>query len=382
MRVIILDHEPFHDRKINHYFIDDFLSQGYEVEYWALCDILPYMKGAKFQYRGKRDFVNYIVSMNDLFVRLELLDPNRDLLVVEIWFLFNTKDIFKKIESKGLKWIKIDYYLNPTKSLESPTSLTSRFKGVQFKMVFNKLINWVFIRLLKHEYAVPNIFYLTGQSCEYAPKAREVVALDYFDVVEYNKKKNQSSPLAYSYVVFLDIMLLDHPDIVMLGKKNVISKSAYYIKMNEVFDKIERCTGLPVVIASHPKAAYQDEFGKRLVISNKTAELVIHSDMVLTHGSLSISYALLSKKPILYLYLESFFIKDEFLKSIYEGMLLGKIHFGAEVISENFDCSFLNLEVNVERYNDYLSKYFCKKNSGIGNFNIVKNGILKLMNED
>ncbi len=130
MRVIILDHEPFHERKINHYFIDDFLSQGYEVEYWALCDILPYMKGAKFQYRGKRDFVNYIVSMNDLFARLELLDPNRDLLIVEIWFLFNTKDIFKKIESEGLKWIKIDYYLNPTKSLEPPSSLTSRFKGV------------------------------------------------------------------------------------------------------------------------------------------------------------------------------------------------------------------------------------------------------------
>lgn len=162
MRVIILDHEPFHERKINHYFINDFLSQGYEVEYWALCDILPYMKRAKFQYRGESDFVKYIVSMNDLFSRLELLDPNGDLLIVEVWFLFNTRNIFRRIKSKGLKWIKIDYYLNPTKSLESPSSLMSKFKGLDLNIFFNKVINWGFSRLLKQEYAIPDIFYLTG----------------------------------------------------------------------------------------------------------------------------------------------------------------------------------------------------------------------------
>lgn len=382
MRVIILDHEPFHERKINHYFINDFLSQGYEVEYWALCDILPYMKRAKFQYRGESDFVKYIVSMNDLFSRLELLDPNGDLLIVEVWFLFNTRNIFRRIKSKGLKWIKIDYYLNPTKSLESPSSLMSKFKGLDLNIFFNKVINWGFSRLLKQEYAIPDIFYLTGQSHQYAPIAREVVALDYFDVLEYKKRKADPPLLQYSYIVFLDIMLLDHPDIIMLGKKNVISKSAYYISINEVFDKIEKCTGLPVIIASHPKATYKDEFGKRLVIANKTAELVIHSNMILTHGSLSISYALLSKKPIVYLYLERYFMHDEFLKSIYEGMLRGKTHFGAAVISENFDCSSLSLEVNVDKYIEYLSQYFCKNNNAIDNFNIVENGILKLMNEN
>ena len=382
MRIIILDHEPFHERKINHYFISDFLSQGYEIEYWALCDILPYMKHAKFQYRDKSDFVKYINSMKDLFASLELLDPRKDLLIVEVWFLFNTRNIFRRIQRKGLKWIKIDYYLNPTKSLESTPSLMSKFKGINFNIFFNKVINWGFSRFSKHDYAIPDIFYLTGQSHQYAPRAREVVALDYFDVAEYDKKKASPPLLEYSYIVFLDIMLLDHPDIVMLGKKNVISKSAYYITINEVFDKIEKCTGLPVIIASHPKATYKDEFGKRLVISNRTAELVIHSNMILTHGSLSVSYALLSKKPIVYLYLERFFMHDEFLKSIYEGMLLGKIHFGAEVISENFDCSSLSSEVNVKKYIDYLSQYFCKGNNAIDNFNIVKNGILKLMNEN
>ncbi|MCW8310896.1 hypothetical protein K7A41_06645 [Sphingobacterium sp. InxBP1] len=382
MKIVILDHEPFHDRKINHYYIEEFLSLGYEVEYWALCDILPYMKNARFQYRVRKDYVTYIASIQTLFSKLEKLDSSNSLLIVEIWFLFNTRGIFKKISSKGLKWIKIDYYLNPTKSLEVSPSLTSKLKGVDFDVFFAKIINWGFNRISKHDYAIPDIFYLTGQSLQYAPKARRVISLDYFDVIEYDKKKTQAPLLDYPYIVFLDIMLLDHPDIVMLGKKNVISRSAYYACMNEVFDKIEKCTGLPVVIASHPKATYKNEFGRRLLIANKTAELVIHSDMVLTHGSLSISYALLSMKPIVYLYLDQFFMKDEFLRSIYKSMLRGKELLGAKVISENFSCDCMQGDIDVEKYSNYLANFFCKSEKETSNFITIHNGILELMHEN
>lgn len=382
MRIIILDHEPFHDRKINHYYIHDFLSRGYQVEYWALCDILPYMKDAPFTYRMEQDYVKYLLSMGDLYSRLNALDPKNDLLIVEIWFLYSTKNIFKAIADRGMRWIRIDYYLNPTKVLETPQSLSSRFKDLTIGSFFKKIVNWGFNRISGQHYGVPDIFYITGQSQQYMPRAKQVVSLDYFDVIEYHKKKSEAPLFDYPYMVFLDIMLLDHPDIVMFGMKNRISGSAYYEAINQVFDQIEKCTGLPIIIASHPKARYTDEFGQRVVVRNKTASLVIHSDLVLTHGSLSVSYALLSKKPIVYLYLEKFFFENEFLRMIYNSMLRAKELFGAKVISENFYCKDLQSGVDLEKYSNYLSNFYCKSDKKSDNFNVINSGILDLMNED
>lgn len=377
-----MDHEPFHERKINFYYIKEFVKQGYNVEYWALCDVLPYMKAAKFQYRFEKDYVKYISSIDDLYAKLEMLDPKRDLLIVEFWFLFSTRNIFKKISRKGIKWVRIDYYLNPTKSIIAAPSFADKLKDLNMASIFKKVVNWSFNKTFRDQYAIPHMLFVTGQSHEYVSKAHKVISLDYFDILEYDSKKNTNSLVNFPYIVYLDIMVLDHPDIAMLGKKNIISKSAYYDAINNVFQKVEQCTGLPIVIAAHPKAAYKDEFGDRLIFANKTAELVIHSNMVLTHGSLAISYALLAGKPICYLNLEKFFLQNEFLKSIYRSMLRAKEQLNATVVSEDITCESLKGKVDAEKYKRYLINYFCKQERNIPNFTIINNGILELMDEN
>src|SRR5690606_16034895 len=97
-------------------------------------------------------------------------------------------------------------------------------------------------------------------------------------------------------IVFLDIMLVDHPDSQRIGNNAVVPRELYFSQLNRFFDQVEKKTGLPVVIASHPKADYTTEFEHRLCIKNKTAELSIGAELILTHGSLSISYALLAEK--------------------------------------------------------------------------------------
>lgn len=377
-----MDHEPFHERKIDFYFIEDFQKKGYKVEYWSLCDILPYMRKAKFNYRIEKEYVYYINTLNELFGKLETLNPKNDLLIVEFWYLYSTKSIFKKITIKGLKWIRIDYYLNPTKSLIQTPSFIDKLKALNFKTLLDRSINWAFNRFDNHEFEIPDLLFITGQSQEYINRAKKLVSLDYFDVIEYEKKKDEISILSQPYIVYLDMMILDHPDIIMLGKENMISKSAYYREINEVFDKIERCTGLMIVIASHPKAVYKNEFGNRLVLANRTAELAIHSEMVITHGSLAISYALLAGKPIIYLNLEKLFLKNDFLKSVYRNMQLGKDLIGATIITEDVTCDNLNVSVDLKKYQNYLAKYFCKTEKNMSNFNIVFNEILNLMDEN
>jgi len=102
--------------------------------------------------------------------------------------------------------------------------------------------------------------------------------------------------------VFLDQALAYHSDFGNAVSFRPVTSKKYIASMNQFFDKIERETGLHVVIAASPRA--QSEmisamFGNRTVIKNKTVELVAKSSLVLMHSSTAVSFAVLFNKPIL-----------------------------------------------------------------------------------
>jgi hypothetical protein len=81
-----------------------------------------------------------------------------------------------------------------------------------------------------------------------------------------------------------------------------VSSQVYFSQLNKFFKSLEDEHSLSVVIAGHPNKykdeSYSKNFYGREVIYGKTAELVIHSRSVLLHASTSVSYAILSRKPI------------------------------------------------------------------------------------
>lgn len=115
------------------------------------------------------------------------------------------------------------------------------------------------------------------------------------------------SPAALSasdhpYVVFLDCALPANPDDVLLGLRS-IDPVRYAELMTLFFQEVEKQYGYEVVIAAHHSARYPDGyFGHRKIEQGKTAELVRGAAAVLCHFSTSLSYAVIFRKPVLFLH--------------------------------------------------------------------------------
>ncbi len=382
MKIIILEHEPFQKRKIDHYFIDKFTNDGFVIEYWGLHKIVSYLNEANYGYEEYEDFVEYFHNMDDLLLKLSHQDIDKTILIVELWYTIQTKNIFKLIHDKNIKWVKIDYYINPSKALSACISRIEKIKlAAKNRNLVDKALQVFKNKFLPLTYNTPNIFFHTGTNTKFLPNSKKYVSLDYYDITTYENLVFESN-LDFKYIVFLDIMLVDHPDIARSGYWDILDKEIYYFKLNKIFEFIEKELGLPIVIASHPKANYSDEFGERLLINNQTAQLVKFSEMVLTHGSLSVCYALLSNKKIAYIDIQDLFNENLFLRNIQESLRHSSSVLNSIVIDENTNSGTLNGNVDTETYEKFIIDYF-RKNSdnNLENFDIIKQSIFNVMNE-
>jgi hypothetical protein len=130
-------------------------------------------------------------------------------------------------------------------------------------------------------------------------------AFDYDRYLTFMAQKLDSI-LKDSYLVFLDEGYPTHPDFSLKGmmKNPFLSVQHYADSMESFFSVIEERCDLKIVIAAHPKSAYEmipGLFKGRKIIKGKTLELVAHSKGVLGHSSTSINFAVLFKKPVAFL---------------------------------------------------------------------------------
>lgn len=138
----------------------------------------------------------------------------------------------------------------------------------------------------------------------------EVVPMVHFDVAAARGRSAQKSNHE-AYAVFLDQMLTYHPDFQLNGITNPLRAEDYFAGMERCFQRVERDFGLEVVIAPHPKAT-QDSLQKlgRTVSAEQTSALVEGSKLVLCHYTTAVAYAVMFRKPVLFL------TSDSMLKSV------------------------------------------------------------------
>jgi hypothetical protein len=380
MKIIIIDHEPFSERKNQHYHIDKFLSNGIDVEYWDVSKALAYSKHVIYTYQDNQSFVKVFHDDNLLLQAIRNIENNTTVIVLEILFRKCTFSLFKAIRKQGLKWSRINYYQNPVAVLGDKSSMGQKLKkAFDIKFLWNKL-NLLFLNK-DEDFSKPDLLFLTGNS---RPNNNvRTISLDFFDVEEYKQLllSKQKSLVEGAYIVFLDIMFANHPDFKRL-KVNTIDEETYFTKMRSFFDKIEKLYNKPVVIASHPKANYNQEYGDRIVIKDATARLVKDSDLVITHGSLSISYALLAFRPLLYVYFDEMQRTDT-LQVYYKRMVKACEKLRAGLY--NADSAFNLVDgprVDQEKYKAFLEEVYLKvSNDSRSNFEIIKDNLLSLTNE-
>ncbi len=113
----------------------------------------------------------------------------------------------------------------------------------------------------------------------------------------------ESDPPEAKHIVFLDQFFEGHPDQWQRAEPFCDPKT-YYPNLVRAFDDVERRLALPVVIAAHPRADYEDRdprFGGREVVFGRTLDLVRGARLVLAHDSTSVGMAVHFEKPVCFI---------------------------------------------------------------------------------
>ncbi len=196
-----------------------------------------------------------------------------------------------------------------------------------------------------------------GSNTLVGPLTKAIKAHTFDYEIYLDELKQGPDPL--DRAVFLDQFMPYHPDAKATGITHVDDKK-YFHGLCQVFDRIENELGLEVVIAAHPRADYEARpglFGDRQVISGKTAHLVATSRLVLAHQSTAIGFAVLFKKPIMFLVNRSIYNVDVYGTHCYEAFAseLGSplLFFDSPASMELSNvCT-----VNNKLYDDYIGAY-------------------------
>tara|TARA_B100000315_G_C14572431_1_gene586286 strand:+ start:830 stop:2029 length:1200 start_codon:yes stop_codon:yes gene_type:complete len=124
-----------------------------------------------------------------------------------------------------------------------------------------------------------------------------------YDVYLENKGKNVKASRNLS--VFLDPLgPMFQGDALVLDYKVPTTVGNYYPSICRFFDFVEKELDINIEIAAHPKSnhpPYPDYFGGRRTIRGDTFGMTESSRFVITHSSTAFQFAILLKKPVIFL---------------------------------------------------------------------------------
>ena len=186
--------------------------------------------------------------------------------------------------------------------------------------------------------------------------------LDYDIFLEMKRKNSAKNANA----VFIDAGALNQRgDNLTLEVNSTLNREKYIHNFYNFFNKVEKETGSIVNIAAHPGydgCSYPEEFGNRLTIVGKTADMISQSNFVMTHGSTAVSFAVIFKKPIIFITTDEILAETEQA----EGLANMASWFGKTLINidQSFDINWEDeLLIDNYYYSNYKNSYIKKRGS-------------------
>jgi len=134
-----------------------------------------------------------------------------------------------------------------------------------------------------------------------ARRAREILWLHTLDYDLYLRRP-EAAPSGEDTGVFLDELYPFHPDYGLMGARPPVTADEYYPMLDAFFRDLERRRGVRIVVAAHPRSSpdHLKYFAPRTVLLGQTCECVRTSRFVIAHSSTSINFAVLYRKPVLF----------------------------------------------------------------------------------
>lgn len=370
-KIIYVGYMPLTDKVIEDFYINDALLHNYVVEYWDISHLIfvdvfdEKLKNKSYEFIFKR--------LNQVESRIKSLDLDKSLFILNFTYRFNVLKIFFLLSKYNCKSA---YFARGALPIISSDNIEYTFRLISFisnpKKVFyfikNKLAQMVMeIGFLKPYTIVFNAGFKGADTIGYHlinKTSSNFVNINYFDFDNFLVSKLSSRIVPEKYCVFHDEYLPYHPDFSMLGISTIQGKS-YYKYLNIFFDLIEEKYKIKVVIAAHPKATrYKsvDMFNKRQVFFNEISSLSKYSEFSILHGSSSVSYSILNKKPCIFITSDSIKMVMPTYNKIIRSFadLLGQSYININMLN---NLNLLIMPINITKYNSYKYNYLTSKES-------------------
>jgi hypothetical protein len=362
-KLIILLHGPLSKREFQTFGIE-VLKKNFNL---SIVEISPLVNSE--HYKFKRNF-NFKIIRN--FQELEkFFQRNKNSMCWETGFSYNSIRIalllrkynIKVINADGISSLPTKRFLYKTKHYEI---FLRRIKLLFFNpfVFFNRLSFFLeaWLRILR--YKKIDIALIGGDAYASYNGYKEAKDKIYCSSLDYgfylSKKKNNLNLGTKNYAVFIDTYFPFHPEHSSTTGRFIKPKKHFESLIN-FFNEFESATKLEIIVALYPKAdlkKYPKEFKKYKLIPNKITELVKNCKVVLHHGSTAQSYAVLFKKPAIYLttnLMEKYlYIHDNTTRIEFMGQ--------QEINIDNYDKNLLKnskkiFYYNKELYKSYLTNY-------------------------
>ena len=359
-KLIFLLHGPLSIREYQTFGVKH-LTKKFDlqiVEIGPLVDSRYYKFGRHFNHKIIRNF-----SELEKFLSL-----NKGAMCWESGFSFNSMRIANILKRYNIKTISVDGIASiPIKSLGKKSYikiLNKRIKLLIFNpLIFiNRVLFFIKAKLRQIKYKDVDIALIGGESYENYhgyEKAEHKIFCSSLDYSDYIKKKNvKNFKSKRKFAVFIDTYLPFHPEHYDTQNK-FINSDEYFSSLVSFFELFEKKTNLKVIVALYPKAdlkKYPKYFKKYKLVSNKIVELIKSCELVMHHGSTAQSYAVIFKKPALFL-TSNLMEKNKYLHDNEKW----NEFIGSKIININNDnTNFFENKKNVLKYNKKLYKEYLK----------------------
>ena len=346
------------------------LKKNFDVKFIDLTILL----NKKKLFIKKNNFKN--ITKKKIFLKVKSWDSLKKGIKKKVFFIdFTTQNSLKFIllqkylVKKGSKKIHLTSSILPNNIFFSiKKKFYSFIKNLNLYGLIKQLLIFVRHRVLRKLSIDPHYALICGNTQRnFFSKETKIIeshSLDYDRYLKVNSKKKMINKKRYN--VFIDQMMFAHPD----GRDNKLmfdkKKEIIYLKeLKNFFIYINKKYKKKIIFNFHPRSTAKYKMNIKKIINlkfckfqewEKTDISIKNSDLVMGHTSSAFQFAILWRKPIIFLTHSTF---SDYNKKYIEGM-------SSEIKSKplNFDSNNLSLpsikelnRVNRKIYDKYIYNY-------------------------
>jgi hypothetical protein len=372
-KIIFFCATPFTKRDYDRFGGDILQENGFEVWFYDLSPIVFPKLYHKCVYPDLYEPQNFVRFLDERQVEKYIGELSPDSFVVTIIsFGSSTYKIFQALSKTKLPYCLLTHSTFPVGDKKNKSKILSIAKNI-FSLHTDTLKKIIyrpkFAKLLRIR---PPDFCIVANKISFERNKAQGLfgahtkilwahSLDYNIYLNNNEKKIKP---ASNLAIFLDPQAPLFPgDSLAMGFKSPITAENYFPSICRFFDFAEKQLNIKINIAAHPKSnhpLHPEYYGSRQTLLGDTFGMIKNSRFIMSHASTAIQFAILLKKPIIFITTKEFegdaiFSSD--IKAFAQSMGKTAINID-EPLTVDWE---KELFVDEKIYDDYINLYIKKR---------------------